>query len=242
MTNSVVVSVRYSVDIDTFYSLNGPTAFIDRVAAVLGINPASIRIVQLQSGSSIILGFIESSYQLDNSGNSTAAHAELSSMIDTLYESAANGSLSILNSTLLDASFRLSLIPPSNPKVTTLKTVISSTTLPLIIIAIVIGLMLLIIAGYIAYKRHQKNKSQKIDVLSRKVEVIPKKRFSFKKNAHRRSTAYMCTELPLALPSTSRNEHYISQIGSISVLDSKQTPRVFEQGLPVEKRKYVPIS
>ncbi len=47
-------TVRYTMDIDQFWSINGPTSFIDNVALVLNIKPSTIRVASVTKGSTII--------------------------------------------------------------------------------------------------------------------------------------------------------------------------------------------
>jgi len=53
-TNVIRASVRYALTVEEFFALNGETKFVERMAAVLGIDPTRIRIVGIQIGSVII--------------------------------------------------------------------------------------------------------------------------------------------------------------------------------------------
>lgn len=46
--------MKIEMDIDSFYKSNGPTLFIDRMAAFLGISTDKMRIVSIVSGSVVI--------------------------------------------------------------------------------------------------------------------------------------------------------------------------------------------
>jgi len=46
-----MLSLRVEMDFDTFYKTNGPTLFVDRMAAFLGIPNHKLRIVSIVKGS-----------------------------------------------------------------------------------------------------------------------------------------------------------------------------------------------
>jgi len=48
---TVMLSLRVEMDLDTFYATNGPTTFIDKMSAFLGIPPDKLRIVSIVKGS-----------------------------------------------------------------------------------------------------------------------------------------------------------------------------------------------
>jgi hypothetical protein len=59
LTGSILASVRYEMTPEEFYANNGPTLFIDRVAAVLGVEPWRVKIVSIERGSTRVNYFVE---------------------------------------------------------------------------------------------------------------------------------------------------------------------------------------
>lgn len=56
LSNSIKLNARFEMPIDEFYSKNGTTLFIDRMAALLGIKDTSrIKIVGVYSGSVTVI-------------------------------------------------------------------------------------------------------------------------------------------------------------------------------------------
>ena len=152
LVNSIQASVRYDISISEFFAQNGPAAFIDKVAAILNINPASIRIVEIRSGSTIIEAFIDSRYQESTYESDLAARNELNDFVSKLEQAASGGELSILGAGVLDASFRVSLVRESQPETITSKTKI------IIIVCSVVGGLALIAASYFIYSKYNKKK------------------------------------------------------------------------------------
>ena len=126
LTNAIKATIRYSLTVEEFFAQNGPAAFIDKMAAVLKINPASIRIVEVKSGSTIVHFFVDSSFQNNTRENDHAAKAELNTMVTTLTAAVSSGELNILDSTILNSSFDVSLLRPV--PVTTEEEAITSTS------------------------------------------------------------------------------------------------------------------
>jgi hypothetical protein len=56
--DSIMVSVRLDWTLAEFYADGGTTAFVDRMAAVLGINASQIKTVAVYTGSVIVEVFI----------------------------------------------------------------------------------------------------------------------------------------------------------------------------------------
>ncbi len=46
-----MVSMKIEMDLDTFYATDGPTLFVDKMAAFLGIPNDKLRIVSITKGS-----------------------------------------------------------------------------------------------------------------------------------------------------------------------------------------------
>lgn len=74
LTNSIQLNARIDMDINTFFSVDGQTKFIDRMCAVLGIADTSrLKIVSIFSGSVEIVAYIDER-QATTTDNSTAAN------------------------------------------------------------------------------------------------------------------------------------------------------------------------
>lgn len=54
LTSSVQVTARLSLDINTFYSSNGITTFVDQMCAFLGVTTDRLKIVGVYSGSTVV--------------------------------------------------------------------------------------------------------------------------------------------------------------------------------------------
>lgn len=73
LTNSIQLTARLDMDINTFYAVSGTTLFIDRVCSVLGITDTSrLKVVAIYNGSVSITAFIDESPTTTTS-NSTSA-------------------------------------------------------------------------------------------------------------------------------------------------------------------------
>ena len=67
LTNSIQLTVRFNMDIDDFYNLDGPTEFIDRMCALLQVTDTSrLKIVGIYSGSTVVDAYIDESTTTDN--------------------------------------------------------------------------------------------------------------------------------------------------------------------------------
>jgi hypothetical protein len=149
LINAIQASIRYSVTIEEFFAQDGPTAFIDRVAAILNINPASIRITEIRSGSTIINFDIEGDDQENTDESDKAAKTQLSGWTDKLQKSVTNGDLNLFNSKILDSSFRTNLIRDQNEESEK-----SNSKKTVIIVASSVGFVALAIGSFFMYKRH----------------------------------------------------------------------------------------
>jgi hypothetical protein len=59
-TNSIKLTAKFNMDINTFYAMDGRTQFIDRMAELLGINDRSrIKVVGIYRGSVSIYSFVQ---------------------------------------------------------------------------------------------------------------------------------------------------------------------------------------
>ena len=148
LVNSIQASIRYAVTIEEFFNQDGPAAFIDKVAAVLNINPASIRIVSIKSGSTIIDYSIDSNYQGTDSTTRKNAETELQGWVAKLNAGVKDGSMKILNSKILNSSASYSLIGDEE---TSSEDSLSKSEKVIIIVAGVVGFAALSIGIYFAY-------------------------------------------------------------------------------------------
>ena len=173
LTNAVKGSTRYEIDIDEFFDKDGPTAFIDNIAYVLGIDHSRIRITSVQRGSTIIYFDIDGSQQ-PSSLNDTTTHQDIQAELDNikrqLEQAIEEGKLNVLNSTILDYSFEITM-KSYNPDV-----VSEAGTVQ--IAAMVIGILLGVIAiglGIVGLKYYQ-NKKKRV------AGNIVQKKYSLSKN------------------------------------------------------------
>ena len=103
--DSIQVSVRMNMTTADFFSSNGPTEFVDRLAAILGIPPYRIRVVDVRSGSTIVDFAMTgnealASKKASNSNYTNALQEELVTLNTLLMTMAQNGSL-VLNAPIL---------------------------------------------------------------------------------------------------------------------------------------------
>jgi hypothetical protein len=116
--DSIQVSVRMNMTTDEFFASNGPTEFVDRLAAVLGIPPYRIRVVEIKSGSTIV-DFIFAgderlaSQRASNTNYSNAMQEELIKVNNLLVTLAQNGSL-VLNAPVLSIETMINFTTPGN--------------------------------------------------------------------------------------------------------------------------------
>ncbi len=55
---SIKLTARLDIEVTSFYSDIGETAFIDRLAALLGIHPSRVKVVGVRQGSAIVESII----------------------------------------------------------------------------------------------------------------------------------------------------------------------------------------
>jgi len=151
--NSIQASVRYDMTVEEFFAKDGPTEFIDRIAAILNINPASIRIVEVRKGSAIVRAFLDALAQGSDLQSTIDANKELQEWSAKLSQASKNGDLSIFNARVLDSSFDIILSNPEH-----FKSSMSKTSKIVIIVAAVVAFIALAIGAYFAYGRYIKKK------------------------------------------------------------------------------------
>ena len=165
LINAIQASIRYSVTIEEFFALDGPTAFIDRVAAILNINPASIRITEIRSGSTIINFDLEADYQEDTSESDKAAKEQLNGWVTVLTDSVSNNDLSLFGSKILNSSFKTNLIRGDEDSTSESH---SNKKKTVIIVASSVGFVALAIGSFFMYKRHVAARNSKAKVHTEK--------------------------------------------------------------------------
>lgn len=106
-SSTVKINMRLDINVMDFYKDIGPTSFIDRMAALLGIPIARLKIVGIRSGSTIIDFFILSK-TFANGGSGETSNAdleELTTVKNTLVTKVASGEVSTIAPVLnMDAS------------------------------------------------------------------------------------------------------------------------------------------
>jgi len=116
--DSIQVSMRMNMTTEDFFASNGPTEFVDRLAAVLGIPPYRIRVVDIRSGSTIVDFALAGDERLAsqrpaNTNYSSALQEELVRVNDLLLTLAKNGSL-VLNAPVLSIETTMNFTTPGN--------------------------------------------------------------------------------------------------------------------------------
>jgi hypothetical protein len=149
LVNSIQASIRYAVTIEEFFAQDGPAAFIDKVAAILNINPASIRIVSIKSGSTIIDYSIDSTHQGTDTTTRKNAATELKEWVALLNAGVENGDMKILGSKILNSSASFSLI--GDDEDSSSDDSLSKSEKVIIIVAGIVGFAALSIGIYFAY-------------------------------------------------------------------------------------------
>jgi len=206
VTNGVKGTVRYVMDVNTFYALDGPTQFIDRVADVLGIDLSTIRVASVSSGSSIVdftvatptQGVATSDTQQDQ------INSEISSTITKLQSAIANGQLNILGTTVLDSSFSGSSSGNANVSPSTAST--SGVDSKIVIISAALGGLVLIIGAVIIVKRLKKKDENK----------VPGGFFDVKRNKKEKKLGTRVFPLPKDLRSNTETAPVIVDLESVS--------------------------
>lgn len=120
--DSIQVSVRMNMTTAEFFSSNGPTEFVDRLAAILGIPSYRIRVVDIKSGSTIVNFALTGNENLasksaSSSNFSSALQEELVQVNNLLLTMAQNGSL-VLNAPILSIESTTNFTTSVNATVT----------------------------------------------------------------------------------------------------------------------------
>jgi hypothetical protein len=76
--DSIQSSIRMNWTMNQFYADGGTTAFIDRMAASLGIHASTIKVVSVYTGSVVVV------FQITDPNNSTASQGGLTAVKATL--------------------------------------------------------------------------------------------------------------------------------------------------------------
>jgi len=163
LINAIQASIRYSVTIEEFFAQNGPATFIDKVAAVLNINPASIRITEIRSGSTIMLFDVEADYQDNTKASDAAAKKQLDGWVAKLKKAASSGELSILDSKILNSSFETNLIREKEAEEKS-----KDTKKTIIIVTCSVGFVAILVGSFFLYKRLAAQKQYRTRVATEK--------------------------------------------------------------------------
>jgi len=205
VTNGVKGVVRYVMDVNSFYALDGPTQFIDRVADVLGIDLSTIRVASVVSGSTIVDFTVATPTQgtPTTEAQQTQINSEISTTISKLQTAISTGQLNILGTTVLDSSFTGS--SAGNPTGVTSPTT-STVDSKIIIIAAALGGLVLIIGAVIIVKRLKKKDESK----------VPGGFFDVKKSKSPRKIGTRVFPLPKDLQSPSEKAPVIVDLESMA--------------------------
>jgi len=154
VSNGVKGEVRYKMDIDDFFRQDGPSAFIDNVAWILGIDLTRVRVTNVIKGSTIVSFEVLSQYQYETINSETYQQIEEDNqwIISKLRESFEAGKLNLFESEILDLSFRSTMknyeFQPSQSL---------TDTKSIILIGVIIGAtVLLVTAFYCTYKQYRR--------------------------------------------------------------------------------------
>ena len=170
ITNTVYASVRYAMSVDDFYSVNGPTNFIDNIAAVLQIPLYKIRVVTINtptstssgsrrllttSGSTLVQAYFDLPDE-DQGANSTTAAATGENYISLLTSALGAGLLAINGQNPDAVSFQVLVYGNSS----TAATANAKNTLVIgIAVGVPVGIVVIALILYVWYKRAQKKRA-----------------------------------------------------------------------------------
>ena len=159
--NSLYVTVRYQTTVDQFFSSNGPSTFIDQLAALLGVATYNVRVVNVVVGSAIVNGYVT----VDNSQQANTYAGTIGNGIN-------NGNMDIGDMSVLDWSYSVytsdSVANGSTGSTKLVRTnpVLSKLDIALIVIGS-LAFVFSIAIGVIVYRRIKKRmmakKSSKAD-------------------------------------------------------------------------------
>jgi hypothetical protein len=174
LSNTVYASVRYPMSVNDFYNVNGPTQFIDNIAAVLGIPLYMIRVVSIDNPSTnssrrllkdarilqdstktVVEAFIVLP-AADQGANSTTAPTTAQNYITLLNGGMSSGALAIGGYNPDSASFQVLLLGDT----TTTTVASSSTTIIVIAVVIPVFIVTLAVVGFICHKRAKARRSK----------------------------------------------------------------------------------
>jgi hypothetical protein len=111
LTNAVQLTLRFAVDINTFFSTNGPTRLVDRMCAIFNINDQSrVKIVGVYEGSTLLVLQIST----ENNGSTTGNTTDTQSLITLNNQIQATYSSGQLASDLSSSAVGLPLISMSS--------------------------------------------------------------------------------------------------------------------------------
>jgi hypothetical protein len=159
VTNAIKGSMRYDINIDDFFSQDGPTKFIDRIVMVLGLSATRIRVVNIVPGSTVInFHVIGQNQNAANTENGAEVQTELKGLVAQLNSAVADGQLSILNAAVLDSEFEISVKEENLDEAE--EAVQSSSPIMIIIIAGAVSALIVLIGAFFVYRRYQNLKSK----------------------------------------------------------------------------------
>jgi hypothetical protein len=161
------------MSVDDFYNVNGPTQFIDNIAAVLGIPLYMIRVVSIDNPSTSSRRLLKDARILqdstktvvealivlpaaDQGANSTTAPITAQNYVSILNAGLSSGSLAIGGYNPDSASFQILLLGDT----TTTTVASSSTTIIVIAVVIPVFIVTLAVVGFICHKRAKARRSK----------------------------------------------------------------------------------
>ena len=155
-TNLIAVNIRYDMSQTDFFAQGGAATFIDKVASVLGISHTRIRVVSMTSGSVILNTQILSDYQ--ESGQNTAATAQLANYTSTLDSAVSSGVMNVYNNaTILNYETKMALMnEPTTTKSTGSGPDVITSKSPLLYGLIIGGVVLAATLGAFFIYRYRK--------------------------------------------------------------------------------------
>jgi len=169
ITNGLMGKVRYTMDPDQFWAVDGPTSFVDNVALILNINPTSIRVVSITKGSTIVDVNIPTPTQTPtaDAATQTKINNEINSYIAALNSAIESGKMNVGGATVMDASFTPSVKNYNLGETSSPSTDNSGSTIG--IIAGCIAAAVITIGAFLIYRKMKKNR------LRQKVQPVPDK-------------------------------------------------------------------
>ena len=153
--NSIYVTIRYQTTVDQFFSSNGPATFIDKLAAVVGVAPADVRVVNVVVGSAIVSAYIpiENAQQGQEYAN-------------TIIDGINDGQMDISGMRVLDMTYSIYTTETiaggtsGSTKVMRTDPILSTTDIVLIVVG-VLAFIVSIVVGVVIYKRIKRKMMEK---------------------------------------------------------------------------------